>query len=306
MSHTPNYDAKIKTILDSLAPGERVCEMTGEKWFMDDEEISWYKKFNVPPSPLSPRVRMWHLAGFMTVYQWWWNKNFYTGAPVLTYIHPATGLRVLPDNEWFEHDFSETNLSFSAERPFFEQFRELQLRVPLNATRNVKQPEQSITTVSVGDVNSYFVHGSKTKNSFYTADALNAEACVDLNGTVDTTDCYHINHSQRLHNCQFVYESFDCLNSTFLFDCHNCEYCFGASNKRNKKFLWWNEQLTKETWESRRREVDLGSRKILQKQFEMFLTMIRQAAVWPENFNQQSSGCTGEYLINSPYAPPHL
>ena len=41
MSRTPHYDAKIKVILDALQPGERVCEFTGEKWMMDEEEIFW-------------------------------------------------------------------------------------------------------------------------------------------------------------------------------------------------------------------------------------------------------------------------
>ena len=39
MSKTPNYDAKVKTILDTLEPGERTCELTGEKWEMTEEEI---------------------------------------------------------------------------------------------------------------------------------------------------------------------------------------------------------------------------------------------------------------------------
>jgi len=29
MSKTPNYDAKVKAILDATIPGERVCELTG-------------------------------------------------------------------------------------------------------------------------------------------------------------------------------------------------------------------------------------------------------------------------------------
>tara|TARA_Y100000031_G_C8210687_1_gene380770 strand:+ start:1384 stop:1509 length:126 start_codon:yes stop_codon:yes gene_type:complete len=41
MDKTPNYDVKVKTILDALEPGERTCDLTGEKWVMDEEEISW-------------------------------------------------------------------------------------------------------------------------------------------------------------------------------------------------------------------------------------------------------------------------
>ncbi len=57
MSKTPNYDAKVKTILDALAPGEKVCEMTGEKWIMTEDEIGWDRRVNVPPSPYSLMTR---------------------------------------------------------------------------------------------------------------------------------------------------------------------------------------------------------------------------------------------------------
>src|SRR3990167_1600338 len=107
MSHTPNYDAKIKAILDNLEPSERTCELTGEKWMMTEEEIGWYKKFNVPFSKRAPLTRWWTMTGWFTSYQWWWNKHAETGKPILTFIHPATGLRVLPDKEWFDRDFIE-------------------------------------------------------------------------------------------------------------------------------------------------------------------------------------------------------
>ena len=59
MSHTPNYDTKVKAILDGLTPGETVCEMTGEKWLMDAEEMEMYRRFNVPPSQKLIAMKSW-------------------------------------------------------------------------------------------------------------------------------------------------------------------------------------------------------------------------------------------------------
>src|SRR3989338_4830549 len=104
MSHTPNYDAKIKVILDNLQPGERVCKLTGEKWMMTDEEIGWYKKFNVPPSKRHPMTRVAIVSSFATGFGWWYQKHPKTGEKILTYVHPATGIKVLPDPEFFDQD----------------------------------------------------------------------------------------------------------------------------------------------------------------------------------------------------------
>ncbi len=70
MSKTPNFNLKIKAVLDATKPGERVCALTGEKWMMTEEEIGWYKKFHVPPSKYRPLTRWWICSGFFLAGQW--------------------------------------------------------------------------------------------------------------------------------------------------------------------------------------------------------------------------------------------
>lgn len=266
---------------------------------MDEEEISWYKKFNVPASPFSPKARLWHLAGIgWSAYQWWWNKHPETGAPVLSYVHPASGIKVLPDKEWFDRDFSRICLEPSFTRSFFEQFRELQLQVPVNATRNVKEPENSIAVLSIGDVNSFFSAASSTRNCCYINDCVAAEDCVECSGCEHPRECYRVSHSQRMFRCFFANECMDCQSSWFIFDCRNCEFVFGGSNLRNKKYVWWNEQLTKEEWEKRFAEAKTGSYVWLEGVRQKYDQMISEQAVWPENFNSQvDDKSIGEYML---------
>ncbi|HBD05358.1 TPA: hypothetical protein DCZ32_02780 [Candidatus Uhrbacteria bacterium] len=263
---------------------------------MDEEEIGWYKKFNVPPGQYSPRIRMWHNAAWYTAFQWWWNKHAETGQPVLTYVHPATGLRVLPDKEWFGKDFSSINHEYTCEKSFFDIFRELELKIPFSAGRNSVEPANSVATVSMGDTNSYFVSGCVSKNCFYCLDCQNAEFCVDCNAGVDITDCWKVHHSVRMFNCKFAIESQDCMNSSFLFDCRNCENCFGATNKRNRKYIWFNEQISKEEYEKRIADARTGKYSML-RQYEARFIQMMQDAKWPENFNRNSTNCIGDYLI---------
>lgn len=299
MSHTPKFDAKMKAVLDALTPGERTCALTGEKWMMTDEEIGWYKKFNVPPSPLSPFSRWIVLHNFSTGYQWWWNKHAETGKPVLTFHHPGSGIRVLPDVEWFEKDFSSIHIDWDASRNTFEQMRELQLNVPLIATGSFKIPENSVSLVSMGDQNSYFTLACESKDSFFATILLKGEECSEMVSVNTASQCHQVTHSRRVHGCRYVRESHDCIDSAFLFDCRNCESCFGATNQRNKKYLWFNEQLTKDEWLRRRKEVDLSCRDVVEEWSSRFVVLLKDDAVWPENFNEKSIDSIGEYLTES-------
>lgn len=167
MSKTPQFDVKIKTILDGLAVGEKTCALTGETWIMTEEEIKWYKKFQMPPSPYAPLTRWYLLSGVALGYEWWWNKHAETGKPILTYIHPASGVRVLPDSEWHQKNFVGIGTPFDSEKSFFDQLLALRQQIPLPATLNVKEPQGSIAIISQGEVNSYFTIGCQGKNSFY-------------------------------------------------------------------------------------------------------------------------------------------
>src|SRR3990167_1660898 len=299
MSKTPNYDAKVKAILEATTPGERTCSLTGEKWMMDEEEIGWYKKFNVPPSALSPQSRWIHLHHFSTGYQWWWNKHAETGKPVLTFHHPGSGIRVLPDNEWFEKDYSSVQQEWDPAKNVFEQLQALRLIVPLDATNSVIPPENSISLTSLGDQNSYFPLVCQSKNSFFSTMLLNGEDCSEAVSVTNASECHNATHSRRIHKCSYVRECLDCMSCDFVFDCRNCENCFGATNQRNKKYLWWNEQLTKEEWEKRRAEVNLSCRSTVTNYLATFDQLLREQAVWPESFNEKSVDSLGEYLTET-------
>ena len=295
MSKTPNFDLRIKTILDATKPGERVCALTGEKWMMTEEEVGWYKKFNVPPHPWSPETRMKHVVGYFEMYQFWYRKD----PKHISSVHPSTGIHSLPDEQWFDQDFSSFQKDIELDRSTLDQMHELLLQVPIPASRHIEKPENSITISSFGDVNSYFVVACKSKNSIYCTDVYMLENSIECSAGSYVTDCFRVMMSHRMHRCKFSHICFDCIDSAFLFDCRNCQNCFGATNKRNKQYLWFNEQLSKGEYEKRLSEVDLSCRSKLNEYKARFMKMMEEDTVWPENFNDKCTNVIGEYTVNA-------
>ncbi|MBI2485024.1 hypothetical protein HYW18_02680 [Candidatus Uhrbacteria bacterium] len=299
MSHTPKFDVKVSTILDATKSGERTCKLTGKRWTMDEDEIEICRKFSVPPSAVAPQTRWQHHGAWYVGFQLWYQKHPETGAPVICTVHPSSGVKVLPDKEWFTKDFVHAGRDVDVVAPFFPQWRALQLAVPMPANRNHIEPVNSVAFVSQGDENSMFVGASKTKDSLYCHVAMDTEDSAEVYQGFAIQSSFNIVHSRRIYECQFVRESADCMKSAFLFDCRNCENCFGATNRRNAKYLWFNEQLTKTEWERRRAGVGLGSRVVAETHLKQFRDLMERDAVWPENFNEQVSDSSGEYLTKT-------
>lgn len=301
MSKTPNYDAKVKELLDAAEPGERVCPISGETWEMTEEELKWMRKFSVPPSDLHPMVRRRWLNGFNLGVEMWRNKDMLTGESILSYVHPDNPIPVVKDKSWFEQDWSKEAIDLDTSKPFFDQMRELVFKVPVPALRSYNPPINSVgaSFISVEDSFMVFAGVKDTKRSGYGWLLNDIENCQDLFSAYSSRYSFSINHCERLHNCRVALQSFDCLNSSFLFDCRNCEDCFGGFNLRNRKFVFWGEQLTEEEYRKRVAEIDLTSHKTFSEQKDRYINYLAKEAIWPENFNVQTEDCTGDYIVKS-------
>ncbi|MFH1315042.1 MAG: hypothetical protein ABIH67_01465 [Candidatus Uhrbacteria bacterium] len=301
MSKTPQYDKKIKETLDALKPGERTCELTGEKWIMDEEEISWYKKFNVPPADLSPTERRRQLWGFNAGLYIWWNKHALTGAKMLSYIHPDNPIKAIPDKEWHAEDWgSKHSAEINNEKTIFEQVRELLHRIPLPAIRLFGEVTNTIGASIISAEDSFMVFGgvSKCKRCRYGYLVESNEDVLDSYRARSCQDCFAVNQCEKMYNCSYVLNCSDCLNSSFLFDCRNCESCFCSSNLRNAKYVFYNQKFSEEEYKKKMAEIDLSCHGIFEEYHQKFHQLLEQEAVWPENFNLACQDSTGEYLRN--------
>lgn len=298
MSKTPTFDAKIKAILDATDPGERVCALTGEKWNMTEEEIGWYKKFNVPPSKWAPRTRLKYLCGFAAGIALWWKPHAEMGKKMLSFVHPDSPFQVIEDHEWFSREFLN-HTSWSATEPFFSQFQKLALATPVGALRDDGSNRNSIGVDIINTEDGHMVFGSgHNKRMHYFYIGVENEDVVDGTNLTHCHETFQSNHCEKLFNCAFAFESRECMNAKFLFDCRNCEYCFGATNLRNKKYVFFNQQLSKEEWEQRISQIDLSCYSVFETYQDRFRELISEAA-WPEQFTTGNEDCTGEYIDRS-------
>lgn len=300
MSKTPNYDTKINTILEALEPGERVCALTGEEWEMTEEEIGWYKKFNVPPHPWAPIVRLKQMMGFPSGIAIWKKPHAETGKEILTFVHPDSPYKVIDDKEWFSREFAQDTRELDPSRPFFDQFRELAYSIPVGARRDDGSNENCVAIDAINSRDSYLVFGANELERFqYGAISFSAQGSVLTTNTIQVNNSFMVNACAELHNCRYCFQNGKLVNCTFSFACSNLENCFGTANREHEKYLFFNEQLSQGEWEKRVGEIDLRSRKVFEEWSEKFLDLVR-GEYWPPDFRVEPlEDSWGEYLLRA-------
>ncbi len=309
-SKTPKFDALLEKILDILVPQEYECAQKDvskycEKQFkITDEDIKFYKKLKVPPPKCCPTCRRQRRFAFVNRINYYKRQNNAPGAEgkIVSYVSPVSPLTVYDldyyrSAKWDPFSFSRI---YNPNESFLGQFYDLRLKVPQYAI--VRHPSSINSEYSLNGKNlknGYLVSGGRdSENVWYSIFINNSREIMDSQDTFNCEQCSEVVVARNLNSCFSCYFTKDCINSRFLFDCKNCQDCFGCVNLHNKKYCFFNEQLSKEDYKEKVRLLGLESRSNLLKTQDHFWKFVKENPVRAtRSINAVNS--SGVLIINS-------
>ena len=309
MTKTPKFDVALDTYFSKLELDEnggqwRVCRFSSEKFYVRPEDIAFYKKIRVPLPTLSPKERARRKLGYFNLYNLFHTKSALSGKSVIAAYPPSTPYPIYEHESWNGGgwDPEEFAVAHDPERRFFEQYKDFQRFVPRPnlLVRNSVNSDYAHNVFHVKDC--YLAFDSvESENISYCIYAEYSKNCHRSFGAVKSDTCYDVTLSDNLYRVFFAEHSRSCLDSAFLYDCRDCQYCFASTNLRHKKYCFLNEQLTKDEYEKKIREVNLGDRNVVEAWKKKF-TELKARSVHRAHHNERSVDCTGDYIRDSKIA----
>ncbi|MBI1956930.1 MAG: hypothetical protein HYS44_00515, partial [Candidatus Niyogibacteria bacterium] len=306
-SKTPQFDAALdayysKLELDEKGGQTRTCRISGKSFYIRSEDIGFYKSIRVPLPTVSPDERHRQKFAFTNIYNLFKLKSAHSGKIIVAMYPPTTPYKIYEHAFWFgdQWDPMDYGRFVDADAPFFDQFKKLTLDVP---RINLFIDPASVNTEYANVV-------LRVKNCYLVFDSVDAEDCWNGAGFIHTKNsgncaglfygdtCYGLLDCKNMYRSFWCEQSQDCQNSYFLYDCRDCDSCFGSVNLRHKKHYFLNEPLSKEAYAARIKELDFGSRDVVErykKQFEE----LKQKAIHRPNHNENTTNSVGDRLMNS-------
>lgn len=302
---TPKFNAALDRIFSILVPHERVCKQCGLNFQIETEDIEFLKKLRVPPPTLCPRCRLQRRAAYRANVRPIFHKKI-CSAPghteeVLTYLHEKSATIVYDDDyyrsdEWEPFSFG---ISYTPDSSFFEQFAKLTSTVPRQTLG--KDPNHVNCKYVLGGKSAkncyYVVTPYFSENLQYGTNGLYSKDSIAFFDLDYSENCYSCVNVARCFDCKFSINSSDCVSSSFIFDCKNCFDCFGATNLRNGRYVFFNEQLSKEEYFCKLLEIDLGSYTVLEDYKARFKELMKDA-IYKNLDNLKTNNSTGNALRN--------
>ncbi len=284
----------------------RNCQNCKNDFRIETEDFNFYKKIEVPVPTFCPDCRLQRRLAWRNDLSFYNRECDKCNNKIISLYHPEKSLTVYCNKCWWGDGWDPKsygqNVDFS--RPFFEQFRELQNKVPLLSM---------INDDGVGSVNcEYTQNVTFARNCYMVSMSWYSEDCMysfsiagpETRDVLDSLDLFgnsqviydsiFLEHCYNCRNCYYSTGLNDCM---FCYDCKGCSNCFMCVNLRQKKYCVLNKEYSKEEYEkivaSYRLDTYAGVERA-KKDFADFLaTQVRKYAHITNSVNS-----TGDCLLN--------
>lgn len=239
----------------------RNCQNCKKDFIIESDDFLFYEKVKVPPPTFCPDCRAQRRMS-------WRNERFLNKQTCglckksIISIYKSESQFTVYCHNCFRSDSWDPfsyGIDYDFSKSFFTQFNQLQKNVP------------RLYAMVTECYNSEYVNGAAYNKNCYLIFASDHDEDCAYSYTIfyckDVFDCLGVRHSEfsaECIDCEKISKCFysqDCLNSFNLYFCKNCagcNDCFGCVNLRSKSFCIFNEQYTKEEYEIKLKEMNIG------------------------------------------------
>ncbi len=279
----------------------KICTHCNTSFQITDKEKGMYEKVDIAIPDICTSCRWKQHMAFWPFGKFRTGRSDLSGESLITVLPEHARYPIYTSKEWWsdEWDAMDYGQEYDSSRPFFDQLKELQEKVP----RPHQQGAQSIDCDWCDDAweskNCYLSRSIKNaENLLYGYRAIDVKDSADISHVFTLDNCYDCGYCFSSYNLLFSKNCRDCIDSAFLFDCRNSSHCFMCFNLRGKSYCIENVQYTKEEYEEKMKSINLGSHLELEKSKARYAEILKKDAVHRENFNIKTYDSIGTYMTN--------
>ncbi len=264
------------------------------------EDWKFLKKFTVPAPTLCPDCREQRRTLHINQLNLFKSKCIGSGKNIISCYPPDSPYKVCDQEYWYSDavDNTEFGRDYDFSRPFFEQFKDLQLAAfrPCLFTDFSRDENSDYTNYAGKNKNCYLIFDSDENWDCYYSYSINgSRSSADCYRVENLELCYEVVDSRNCYNTAFIYNSENCIDSYFLNNCIGCKNCILCSNLRQKQYYFRNKAISKEEFSEIKKKLENYSEiNRLIKEFLDFKLKFPQKAL--RGF--QNENVQGNYLTN--------
>ncbi len=286
------------------------CTHCGNSFDVTPDDLKFYadisptfdgQRFEIPPPQKCPNCRFQNRLLFRNDRNLHHRKSDMSGKQIISIYSPDKPYKVFDQDEWWSDrwDAMDHGRDFDFERTFGEQFKELTLEIPHNSLFTTNAENSYYTNHTLNIKNCYLLFGGGNDQ-----DCLYGKYIVDSHDVLDSIClyscewCYEGIASHGCYECAFITNARNCSNCLMVEDCVSCKNCVCCFALQQREYCILNQQLTKEEYEQRLKELQPLTTQTIHTLRER-LNELKQSLPHRIGNIVGSEDCTGDAIFNS-------
>lgn len=277
------------------------CHHCKKNFEITNDDLDFYKQLNVTEPTHCPSCRQQRRLTWRNERTLYKRKCDATGKDIVSVFSTDKPFKVYENEYWYSDNWNPMDYGrdFDFNRPFFEQFNELNQQVPQLSRSAVANLNCDFTNQCGWCKNCYLIfEADHNENCYYSNNIYDSKSSMDTLMCVKCELCYESMDCENCYNLKFGQDCKNCSDSWFLKSCIGCRNCFGCTNLRNKEYYFLNEKCSPSEFKEKVAKTSLNSYEQLQKARANFSEFVKK---YPQKYLQgnQNENSTGNYLFNT-------
>lgn len=285
-----------------MEPQIKQCEKCRENFNIEADDFAFYEKLDLPAPEMCPKCRFKYLLAFWVFGRFRIAKSALSGKTIITVLPESVSFPIYERSEFVSDAWDPLSYEkkYDASISFLEQLVKLQTEVPHPHQVGAKNVNCDWADDVWESKNAYLTRSTAgVENVIYGYRIINCKNSIDITMSTDLERSYDCLYCFKSYNLRHSFNSRDCLDSSFLYDCRNCQNCFMCWNLRNQKYCILNQQYSKEEYENKLKEYNLKSRKAIEEVKKEYWQHFQKDSVHRQDYNIQVVNSLGNFLYSN-------
>ena len=276
------------------------CKQCTTGFEITDRDKEFYQTINVPEPILCPACRQQRRYAIRNERNLYKRKCNLCEKNIVSMYSTDKPFPIYCPECWWGDQWDGTNFAqeFDFSHSFFDQFAELQKKVPRISLYLVNSENCDYCNF-VGDCkNSYLIFGSVYSEDCLYGSPYYSKNCVDNLVLRECEWCYECTDSRKLYQSFYCQDCYHSDHLLFCYDLQGCSECIACAGLRNKKYHIENKPYSKEEYESIKSQINFCNPNQIQS-LQKKLNEIKLAVPHHYMPSKNVQNASGSHIYNS-------
>ena len=277
----------------------QVCKTCEKEFVIRDEDIVFYEQMRTVSPLYCPECRMARRLMFRNERILYKRTCDLCKKDMITSYSPDAPYTVYCSKCWWSDEWDPKSfaMDYDPSKKFFDQYKELQLKVPRLGIMEIQNVRSEYTNGSAENKDCYLIFAADyNEDCLYGRLLQRDKQCIDCAFLHESELCYECIDCRKCFGCMFSEQCQDSTDLIFCYNLRNSNNCIFCTNGRNLSNSILNIKYTKEEFDNKKKEIlkDHESIEKAKKDFEILKSKtIKKFATQTKCHN-----VTGDYIHN--------